>query len=112
MKVVLVIAAGICIAAAGQSGAAVQRATLRIVDDSTPPTLRGTGFQPHERVRVTIVAGTTRTVRPTVASASGRFLLRLTTIDINACAGFSTVAVGNRGTRATLKRAPGQCPKP
>jgi uncharacterized NAD-dependent epimerase/dehydratase family protein len=113
MRAVLVVAAVVYSAAvAGQAGAAVHRAGLRLVDDSTPATLRGTGFQPREHVRVVIVAGTSRTVRRTVATIRGRFVLRLHGEDVNACAGFSASAVGNLGTRASFKRAPGQCPQP
>ena len=44
-----------------------------------------------------------------MATARGRFVVRVRA-DVNDCAGFSATAVGNKGTRATLKRAPGQCP--
>lgn len=91
-----------------QTAVAAPRATLRL-DDDAPATLRGSGFQSREQVRIVVVAGTTRTIRKVVATARGRFVLRVRT-DVNDCAGFSAVAVGNKGTRATLKRAPGQCP--
>ena len=65
-----------------------------------------------ERKGGVFVVGTTRTVRRKVANLQGRFVLRLTNVDLSACAGFSANAVGNRGTRVTLKRPPGQCPKP
>jgi hypothetical protein len=89
--------------------AATPRASLRLVDDTSPATLHGVGFQPRERVRVVAMAGTTRTVRRVVATAVGRFTVRIRG-DVDACTGFSATAVGNMGTRATLKRAPGQCP--
>jgi len=89
--------------------AATPRASLRLVDATTPATLRGVGFQPRERVRVVVIAGTTRTVRKVVTTVLGRFTVRVRG-DVDACTGFSATAVGNMGTRATLKRAPGQCP--
>jgi hypothetical protein len=106
----LTVVAVLCSAAAlAQAAAATPRATLRLVDD-VPATLRGAGFQPREHVRIVIVAGTTRTVKKVVATARGRFVVHVRA-DANDCAGFSATAVGNKGTRATLKRAPGQCPQ-
>jgi len=93
----------------GQTTAAPPKATLRLVDDSAPAALRGLGFRPREHVRLTVVSGTERSVRKVVATRLGRFVVRLQA-DVNACTGFSASAVGNMGTRATLKRAPGQCP--
>jgi hypothetical protein len=93
----------------GQSVAATPRAALRLVDDTTPPTLRGVGFQPREHVRVVVVAGSTRSVTSVMATARGRFTIRVHG-DVNACTGFSATAIGSKGTRTTLKRAPGQCP--
>ena len=86
------------------------RPVLRLVDAS-PVTFRGTGFEADEHVRVAFV-GTTRAVRRIVASAQGRFVVRFAGADANACSGFSAIAVGDRGSRATFKRAPGQCPQP
>jgi len=93
----------------GQSSAATSRATLRLVDDTSPATLRGTGFQPREHVRIVVVAGSTRTVKKVVATALGRFTIRVQG-NVSNCVGFSATAVGSKGTRATFKRAPGQCP--
>lgn len=95
------------IAATGHTGS---RPALRLVDTS-PVTFLGAGFKPGERVRVTFV-GTTRDTRQTVASARGAFVIRLPGVDGTACTGFSATAVGNHGSRATFKRAPGQCPAP
>ncbi len=97
------------VAALAQTAAGAQRATLRLVDDTAPAMLRGSGFQPREHVRVVVVSGTARSVRKVVATRFGRFAVRIRD-DVNACSGFSAIAVGNKGTRATLKRAPGQCP--
>ena len=93
----------------GQTVAVPPKATLRLVDDTAPAVLRGTGFQPREHVRVVVVSGTIHSVRRVVATRLGRFAVRLQD-DVNACVGFSATAVGSKGTRATYKRAPGQCP--
>ena len=89
--------------------AATTKATLRLVDDTSPATLRGLGFQPREHVRVVILVGPTRSVTKVVATALGRFTVRVPG-DANDCVGFSATAMGSKGTRASLKRAPGQCP--
>jgi hypothetical protein len=95
----------------GQAVAAPQRATLRLDDDTAPALLRGAGFQPREHVRVVVVSGATRTVRKLVATRLGRFVVRMRA-EMKACQGFSARAVGSEGTKATLKRAPGQCALP
>jgi hypothetical protein len=96
----------------GQSAtAAAPRASLRLLDDTSPATLRGAGFQPREHVRVVVVSGSTRSVKKVVATAAGRFTVRVQG-DLNACVGFSATAVGSKGTRASFKRAPGQCAAP
>ena len=92
------------------SARATTRPTLRLVDAS-PVAFRGTGFKAHERVRVSVYAGT-RATRRTTAGLRGRFTVRFAGLDPNACAGFSAVAVGNEGSRASFKRAPGMCPAP
>jgi hypothetical protein len=108
----VLIAALFAAAAFGQAVAATPRATLRLVDDTSPVTLRGSGFQPREHVRVVAVAGSTQSVYRTIATRRGRFVVKLAWVDPNACAGLSIRAVGSDGTRATLKRAPGQCAVP
>lgn len=99
----------VMVSVVAQAAAATSRASLRLADDTAPVMLRGSGFQPREHVRVVTVAGAVRSVRKVVATPLGRFAVRVRG-DVNACAGFSALAVGSEGSRATLKRAPGQCP--
>ena len=89
---------------------AVQTARLRVLDTNTPA-LRGTGFKPSEHVRLQIVAGTTHATRRAVASKTGVFTMSLAGLTTSDCA-LSVVAIGNEGTRATYKRAPGVCAQP
>jgi hypothetical protein len=110
MRIALVLAA-VAFSLLAQSSAAATRATLRLLDDTSPVTLRGAGFHSREHVRVVIVNGSARTVKKVVATALGRFSVRVQG-DVNACVGFSATAVGSDGTRASFKRAPGQCPAP
>jgi hypothetical protein len=96
----------------GQAVAATPRATLRLVDDTAPVMLRGSGFQPREHVRVVVVAGSTQSVHRTIATRRGRFVVKLAWVDLSACTGLSIRAVGSDGSKATLKRPPGQCAAP
>jgi hypothetical protein len=86
------------------------RASLRLVSDS-PTTLRGAGFHSREHVRLVVFAGR-RVVRNLVATAAGGFVVRMQSVDANACQGFGATATGNRGSRASFKRTPGVCPYP
>jgi hypothetical protein len=112
MKGAVLIAALYAAAALSQADAATPKATLRLIDDTTPVTLHGSGFQPREHVRILIVAGAAQSTRRTVATRQGRFAVKLVSVDLNACAGLSIRAIGSDGTKATLKRPPGQCALP
>jgi hypothetical protein len=105
--------ATLCAAGAlGQTAAATPKATLRLVDDAPPVTLHGSGFQPREHVRILVIADSSQSVKRTIATRLGRFVVKLTAVDLNACTGLSIRAVGSDGTKATLKRPPGQCALP
>jgi hypothetical protein len=112
MKCAVLIAALAAAGALGQAVAATPKATLRLIDDTTPVTLHGSGFQPREHVRIAVVSGTTQSMRRTVATRLGRFVVKLESIDVNSCTGLSIRALGSDGTKATLKRLPGQCALP
>jgi hypothetical protein len=102
-------------AAVGGSWAAAGRvaAAPRIVLlDTDPVSVRGTNFKSAERVQVEVVAGSKTMTRSTTGSSAGAFTMRMAGMDPNACQGFSVTATGNKGSRATFKRAPGQCPDP
>jgi hypothetical protein len=86
------------------------RPTLRLMDAS-PVVFRGTGFKAHERVRVSVYAGARATKR-VAAGVRGGFVVRFSNLDPSACTGFSAIAIGNEGSRASFKRAPGVCPAP
>ena len=91
-------------------GAATVQPRLRLID-TDPVAFRGIGFKAHEQVRVVVYAGERATERAT-AGLRGGFVVRFAGLDPSACAGFSASAVGNKGSRASFKRAPGQCPAP
>jgi hypothetical protein len=94
--------------ATSSTTAMTTHAKLRLSDEE-PITFRGSGFRPSERVKVTVVAGK-RAVHWASAGGAGGFIVRFQGLSANVCKGFSAIAVGDRGSRAAFKRAPGQCP--
>jgi hypothetical protein len=112
---VLVAAAIVVALAVGGSGAGAQpersaeRPTLtpRSLD---PLQLQGRGFQKRERVRVTVTPTSsgealTKRVR---AKRGGSFSVRFD--GVQACNGFEGVAVGRRGSRASMQFSALICP--
>jgi hypothetical protein len=99
----LLVAAAVAVPAA--AGGSSPRAKVRIVTMS-PLAVRGTGFKPHERVRVTASPGGTRRVR---ARADGSFRVAFS-MPADRCSGLSVSAVGARGDHASLKLPQMACP--
>ncbi|MDP9294519.1 MAG: hypothetical protein M3O90_08880, partial [Actinomycetota bacterium] len=89
---------------------ATTHAVLRLMDAETV-TFRGTGFKARERVRV-IVTAKTRAAKSVIASPGGIFVVHFARMDASSCVGFIARAVGSDGSRASFKRAPGQCAVP
>ena len=77
--------------------------------DSSSFALRGVGFKSDERVRVTVDMAKLDVTRTTTASSSGGFTMRIPGVNPSACEGFAATAIGSEGSRATFKRARGQC---
>ena len=78
--------------------------------DTTPFTVRGTGFQPAERVAL-LVAVKSRWERTVVASSTGSFVARFTGPTVKSCTAYFVRARGNRGSVAVLKVMP-ECASP
>ena len=91
-------------------GQTTRGARLRLLDAS-PAMVQATGFHARERVRL-VISGPALIVRNATAGSGGGFTMRLAGVSANSCQGFSIVATGNDGSRATLKRPRGQCPLP
>jgi hypothetical protein len=85
------------------------RAHLRVVD-TAPFTVRGSGFQPAERVAL-LVTVKSRWQRTVVVSSTGSFVARFTGPTIRSCSAYFVRARGNRGSLAVLKFIP-LCPPP
>jgi hypothetical protein len=91
--------------AAGAAGAGLEsadgvRASLHAVD-MQPLVVRGTGFEPNERVRLMLSSADGQRWRTTDAGAAGRFTMRFG-VSIGGCGRFSVQAFGSRGSRARL----------
>lgn len=85
------------------AGAANARShpSLRVLT-LTPPTFRGSGFRPHERVTVSVGGLRIPSVH-VVTNRHGRFRARLARVP--ACRGWTARAVGARGGRAVYRHA-------
>jgi hypothetical protein len=91
--------------------AAVALALLRpqvVVPDTSPFMVRGTGFHPGERVTLVVTAGS-RVTRTITAGVRGGFTLRMTSVNLGSCAGYSVRATGSMGSRASMRIIP-ECP--
>jgi hypothetical protein len=103
---VFVVLLGLIAATAATAGDARVRVT-----SASPATVRGTGFVPGERVRVTVNAGTAIT-RRVLAGPGGGFVARFQTIALSWCTAYVVRAVGSTGDTAIVRvRAP-ECPQP
>jgi hypothetical protein len=80
-------------------------ATLTVKTLQPVATIVGTGFKPHENVR--LMGVTTKRVR---ASATGRFTVRIRGAD--PCNGISISAVGAKGSHASLNYSQLLCVEP
>jgi hypothetical protein len=102
----LTLAAALMALSAVSAGAAACPPTLRLVG-TQPLLLRGSGFHPRERVRVTAPARSARVVRTT---RRGTFRVELEkTTPTDRCSAFAVVARGAHGETVILKVRP-QCP--
>lgn len=89
-------AAGAAALAVCSGAVAATAPQLRLVT-SAPPTFRGSGFRPHETVRVTLqMGGVTRSVR-LIAGSRGSFTVAFARVRLDYCAlPLAVDAFGNR----------------
>jgi hypothetical protein len=99
------------VVALAQASASKQdrRAKLAIVTKS-PLTIRGTQFRSREGVHVKGSAGDDRFARRTTASRIGAFTLQFPTVTVDRCSTLIAVAIGSRGSQATIKYFEPLCP--
>jgi hypothetical protein len=94
------LASGLALAAGGGAAASTQ-ASLSLVDRQSV-VLRGRGFHPLERVRVTVQTGVTR-VAYVRAARAGSFTVTFLGTNVPRCGGLFARARGSAGSLATLK---------
>jgi hypothetical protein len=99
----------VALASSGVAGAQVAP-TLRVLDTS-PVTVRGSGFHPREHVTVILVVNRSTRSRSATASAAGRFVASFADAAIGDCRGYVVRATGDGGSRATFKFIP-ECAQP
>lgn len=107
--VVLALVLGVAGLADGSSLRPERHAKLDLVT-MKPLTLRGTRFVAAEKVRLTVVVGGNRIVRRTIADRSGSFSQRFLPVTADRCDRLLAVAVGSRGSRASIKPFQPACP--
>jgi hypothetical protein len=113
MRIALTLVVALLLAVSGSAATAnghggVGRASLTLLKPE-PLKLRGIRFLAGERVRVTVSVPSPRAKRVT-ASAAGSFAAAFADVSVDPCSGLTAVAVGSRGSRATLKLPQRQCP--
>ena len=104
----ILIAAAAGGAVAAPTTAVTPRPVLRLAEPA-PLTLNGAGFRANEHVRVVAIAGK-RATQSATAGVRGRFAVRFRGMAADTCRGLTATAIGDKGSRATYKRAPGECP--
>jgi hypothetical protein len=86
-----------------------RRAKLAVVTKN-PLTIRGTQFRPREIVRLTVEAEGNRFTRRTTASRTGTFTQQFSSVEVDRCSRLIAVAIGSRGSQATIKYFEPLCP--
>ena len=104
----------LCLTVAGSALSAAGKTSLR-VRTLSPFSVRGTNFQPAERVKVTLAgagvrrtAGSALVVRP-LATADGTFVALFRGVSVFRCDGFFVQAKGSMGSAAVLRAKPAMC---
>lgn len=104
MGAVVAAALALVLAGLGAGSTMTRHATLRLVQPA-PLQIRGTAFKPSERVRVVASAAQVSVTKHVRASSRGTFAVGFS-LSLSHCSGLRVLAVGNAGSRATLKRQP------
>jgi hypothetical protein len=105
---VAAVAGGMLVGALGAASEARRSPALRLADRQ-PLTLRGVHFRARELVRVQVTADSGTRTRRVRTTASGSFVSQFGPV-LDRCSGLYAVAVGSRGSRATLKMPQPLCP--
>ena len=102
-KVTIAIVLG-ALAVVGSAGAVTQSVAQRpalIVTDTRPFEVRGTGFEPRERVQVLLSANGAQRWQNTVATSAGIFTVEFR-LSLGTCSRFTMQAFGSKGSRVRV----------
>ena len=100
------LAASVCmLAAAGSADAGGTQAPnpQLTVTDSRTFEVRGTGFEPRERVQVLLSSNGAQRWRSATASANGVFTVEFRGVSRAGCSRFTMRAFGSKGSRARIQ---------
>jgi hypothetical protein len=86
---------------------AAPRPAIKLLSETDPMIVKGTGFRAKERVRITVTVKTPASTwrRNAVATRTGAFRATIGLVQVGRC-GFNIRATGARGSVATLKSPP------
>ena len=101
MLAALVVSATLAITGTDTSSDQARRGKLTQIGEQ-PLRLRGTGFLPGEKVRVSAAARGGKETRTVIANSSGAFTLSFSA-DLDTCDGVTISAVGTKGTRTSFQ---------
>ena len=101
--VVLLVALGLAATLANGAPTARQARAALVVTNRHPATVRGTGFKPSSRVKVTMAEGQTLVRRP-LTNSSGTFTTSFPMV-IDRCSGF-TISASQPGRTTVVLRSP------
>jgi hypothetical protein len=102
--------AGVALLGLAAQSTAASRPSLQVTHFA-PVTVAGAGFEPGERVVVTVVSGKDKHVRAVRAAASGRFRVRFDVRATLRCGGaLRASALDSHGARVAAKLPKPQCP--
>ena len=104
------VALAIGVAGIGDATGSAIKPSLRLVSRQ-PLTVQGQHFRSRERVGVS-VSGDASASQSVRASEAGSFSVRFADLTVGRCDVIRVVAVGGRGSQATLKRLPGPACNP
>jgi hypothetical protein len=110
LGLVIALAALSSIATTDAASTATSKAKLTVVRDK-PLALRGTGFRPHEAVRIALLASIKRSVKRAEAGANGSFKVAFSP-PADSCSLVTAHAVGSKGSRASVHIGGPPCPPP
>jgi len=92
------------LAVVGSAGATIEAGGQRpalAVTDTRPFEVRGSGFEPNERVQVLLTLNGDQRWRSTVATSAGVFRVEFR-VSMGACSRFTMQAIGSKGSRARV----------